>query len=116
MLMAVEITEDNLRLAVLRLAELTKEKQFVLVGRGTLAVTAPPDRRFMARSEDIDLWPQFNETAALDESRELYGEGSTFGNMGSTSSESEIGQSCPSLSAGKTEPPDSTMEKYPYSS
>jgi hypothetical protein len=32
----------------------------------------------MARSEDIDLWPRFNETAALDESRELYGEGSAF--------------------------------------
>lgn len=78
MLMAVEITEDILRLAVLRLAELTKEKQFVLVGRGTLAVTAPPDRRSMARSEDIDMWPRFNEAAALDESRERFGEGSTF--------------------------------------
>jgi len=76
--MAVEITEDILRLAVVRLAELTKEKQFVLVGRGTLAVTAPPGQRSMARSEDIDLWPRFNEKAALDESRDLFGEGTDF--------------------------------------
>ena len=76
--MAVEITTGRLGLAALRMAELTKETKFILIGRGTLAVTAPIHLRTLAVSDDIDLWPLDDEKAALDESIELCGEGSEF--------------------------------------
>jgi hypothetical protein len=39
--MAVDITLDRLKAAVIKLAELTGKNRFVLIGRATLAITAP---------------------------------------------------------------------------
>lgn len=75
--MAVEITAELLRAAALRLAELTGESSFVLVGAGSLAITAPGCGG-LARSDDVDMWPRNNETAALDECIDHLGEGSPF--------------------------------------
>lgn len=76
--MSVEITEERLRIAITRMAELTGESRFVVIGRGTLAITAPAHLRDLAQTDDIDLWPRDNEQAALDQSIELFGEGSLF--------------------------------------
>jgi hypothetical protein len=76
--MPVEITEERLGLAVRQMAKLTGETRFILVGRGTLAVTAPPHLRGLSRSDDIDMWPRDQEDAALDESIERFGEDSAF--------------------------------------
>ncbi|HEY8902341.1 MAG TPA: DUF6036 family nucleotidyltransferase [Chthoniobacterales bacterium] len=76
--MPIEITAEHLELAVRRMAELTGEMRFILVGRGTLAVTAPPHLRNLSRSDDIDIWPRDREDAALDESIERFGEDSEF--------------------------------------
>ena len=75
--MAVEITAELLRAAALRMAELTGESSFVLVGAGSLAITAPGCGE-LARSDDVDMWPRNNETAALDECIDQLGEGSPF--------------------------------------
>jgi len=48
------------------------------VGRGTLAITAPPGLTPMAVTDDVDIWPQHNETAALDECNFELGEASKF--------------------------------------
>ena len=76
--MAVEITRELFGLAIQRLAQLTGEKEFVAVGRGTLAITAPPELAQMATTDDVDLWPRYNELAALDESIFELGETSKF--------------------------------------
>jgi hypothetical protein len=55
--MSVDITLDRLKAAVIKLAELTGENRFVLIGRATLAITAPAPFQEFARSDDIDLWP-----------------------------------------------------------
>ena len=75
--MAVEITAELIRVAVLKMAELTGESSFVLVGAGSLAITAPGCGE-LARSDDVDMWPRNNETAALDECIDHLGEGSPF--------------------------------------
>jgi hypothetical protein len=75
--MAVEITAELLRAAALKMAELTGECSFVLVGAGSLAITAPAFCE-LARSDDVDMWPWNNEMAALDECIEQLGEGSAF--------------------------------------
>lgn len=75
--MAVEITAELLRAAALRMADLTGESSFVLVGAGSLAITAPGFGE-LARSDDVDMWPRNNETAALDECIAQLGEGSPF--------------------------------------
>jgi hypothetical protein len=75
--MAVEITAELLQTAVLKMAELTGESSFVLVGAGSLAITAPACGE-LARSDDVYMWPRNNETAALDECIEQLGEGSAF--------------------------------------
>ena len=75
--MAVEITAELLRAAALKMAELTGECSFLLVGAGSLAITAPACGE-LARSDDVDMWPRNNETAALDECIEQLGEGSAF--------------------------------------
>jgi hypothetical protein len=77
--MAIEITAELLRAAALKMAELTGESSFVLVGAGSLSITAP-DCGELARSDDVDMWPRTNETAALDECIENLGEGSAFHN------------------------------------
>jgi hypothetical protein len=64
--MAVDITLDLLKAAVIKLAELTGENRFVLIGRATLAITALVSFQEFTRSDDIDLWPEGNEDAALD--------------------------------------------------
>jgi len=76
--MAIEITRGLVRVAAQRLARLTGEKDFVVIGRGTLAITAPRKFRSMAMSDDLDMWPEKDEMAALDESIESLGEGSQF--------------------------------------
>lgn len=76
--MAVDITLDLLKAAVIKLAELTGENRFVLIGRATLAITAPAPFQEFARSDDIDLWPEGNEDAALDLCIQQMGEGSPF--------------------------------------
>ncbi len=76
--MAVDITLELLKAAVIKLAEITGENRFVLIGRATLAITAPSPFQEFARSDDIDLWPEGNEDAALDLSIEQMGEGSPF--------------------------------------
>lgn len=76
--MAVEITRELLGLAIQQLAQLTGEKEFVAVGRGTLAITAPPELAQMATTDDVDIWPRHNEMAALDESIFELGETSKF--------------------------------------
>ena len=76
--MAVDITLDRLKSAVFKLAELTRENRFVLIGRATLAITAPEPFQEFARSDDVDLWPEGNEDAALDLCIEQMGEGSPF--------------------------------------
>lgn len=65
-------------MAVRHMAKLTNENRFVLVGRGTLAITAPPHLRGLSRSDDIDMWPRDREDAALDESITQFGEDSEF--------------------------------------
>ncbi len=72
--MAVEITAELLRAAALKMAELTGECSFILVGAGSLAITAPACGE-LARSDDV---PRNNETAALDECIEQLGEGGCF--------------------------------------
>jgi hypothetical protein len=67
--MAVDITLDRLKAAVVKLAELTGEN---------LAITAPAPFQEFARSDDIDLWPEGNEDAALDLCIQQMGEGSPF--------------------------------------
>jgi len=74
----VEITEARIERAVLALAEITGEKEFIAVGRATLGITAPPNLRSLSMSDDIDLFPSCDETIALDESRDAFGEGSRF--------------------------------------
>lgn len=76
--MAVEITRELLGLAIRQLAQLTGEKEFVAVGRGTLAITAPPELAQLAITDDVDIWPRHNETAALEESIFELGEASQF--------------------------------------
>ncbi len=76
--MAIEITRELLGLAIQRLAQLTGEKEFVAVGRGTLAITAPPALARLATTDDIDIWPRHNEKAALEESIFELGEASNF--------------------------------------
>lgn len=76
--MAVEITEDRLRFAVQKMADLTGEKNFVVIGRGTLAITAPAHLRGFAQTDDVDMWPQHDEKSALDRSIALFGEDSEF--------------------------------------
>jgi len=76
--MAVEISRELLGVAVRQLAQLTGEKEFVVVGRGTLAITAPPELAQMAITDDLDIWPRHNEMAALDESIFELGETSRF--------------------------------------
>lgn len=76
--MAVEITRELFGLAIQQLAQLTGEKEFVAVGRGTLAITAPPKLTHMATTDDVDIWPRHNERAALDESLFELGEASKF--------------------------------------
>jgi hypothetical protein len=76
--MAVDITLDLLKAAVIKLAELTGENRFILIGRATLAITAPAPFQEFARSDDIDLWPEGNEDAALDLCIQQMGEGSPF--------------------------------------
>jgi hypothetical protein len=76
--MAVDITLDRLKAAVVKLAELTGENRFVLIGRATLAITAPTPFQEFARSDDIDVWPEGNEDAALDLCIQQLGEGSPF--------------------------------------
>jgi hypothetical protein len=49
-----------------------------LIGRATLAITAPAPFQEFARSDDIDLWPEDNEDAALDLCIQQMGEGSPF--------------------------------------
>jgi predicted nucleotidyltransferase len=75
--MAIEITTELLKAAALKMAELTGECSFVLVGAGSLAITAPASGE-LARSDDVDMWPRNNETTALDECIEHLGEGSAF--------------------------------------
>ena len=75
--MAVEITAGLLRVAVLRMAEITGESSFVLVGAGSLAITAPGYGE-LARSDDVDMWPRDNEAAGLDICIDELGEGSHF--------------------------------------
>jgi hypothetical protein len=77
--MAVEITAELLRAAALKMAELKGEYPFVLVGAGSLAITAL-GRGELARSDDGDIWPRNNETAALDECIEQLGRGGAFHN------------------------------------
>jgi hypothetical protein len=77
--MAVEITAELLRGAALKMAELTGECSFVLVGAGSLAITAL-GRGKLARSDDGDIWPRNNETAAQDECIEQLGKGRAFHN------------------------------------
>ena len=50
--MAVDIALDRLKSAVFKLAELTGENRFVLIGRATLAITAPEPFQEFARSDD----------------------------------------------------------------
>lgn len=76
--MAVDITLDRLKAAVIKLAELTGENRFVLIGRATLAITAPAPFQEFARSDDVDLWPAGNEDAALDLCIQQMGEASPF--------------------------------------
>jgi predicted nucleotidyltransferase len=76
--MAVDITLDRLKTAVIKLAELTGENRFVLIGRATLAITAPTPFQEFARSDDIDLWPEGNEDASLDLCIQQMGEASPF--------------------------------------
>ena len=76
--LAVDITLDLLKAAVIKLAELTGENRFILIGRATLAITAPAPFQEFARSDDIDLWPEGNEDAALDLCIQQMGEGSPF--------------------------------------
>lgn len=76
--MAVDITLDRLQAAVIKLAELTGENRFILIGRATLAITAPEPFQEFTRSDDVDLWPEGNEDAALDLCNEQMGEGSPF--------------------------------------
>lgn len=76
--MAVEITRELLGVAIRELAQLTGEKEFVAVGRGTLAITAPPELAQLATTDDVDIWPRHNEKAALDESIFALGEASKF--------------------------------------
>ena len=52
--MAIDITLDLLKAAVIKLAELTGENRFVLIGRATLAITAPAPFQEFARSDDIE--------------------------------------------------------------
>ena len=75
--MAVEITAGLLRVAVLKMAEITGESSFVLVGAGSLAITAPGYGE-LARSDDVDMWPRDNEAAGLDICIDELGEGSHF--------------------------------------
>lgn len=75
---AVDITLDLLKAAVIKLAELTGENRFILFGRATLAITAPAPFQEFARSDDIDLWPEGSEDAALDLCIQPMGEGSPF--------------------------------------
>jgi hypothetical protein len=72
------ITPAKLRFALTQMAELTGENKFVVIGRGSLAVTAPEHLRGLALTDDIDLWPRNNETAALDECIQRYGSDSEF--------------------------------------
>ena len=76
--MAVDITLDLLKEAVIKLAELTGENRFVLIGRATLAITTPAPFQEFDRSDDIGLWPEGNEDAALDLCIQQMGEGSPF--------------------------------------
>ena len=76
--MAIRITRRLLETATRQLARLTGEREFVAVGRSTLAITAPPRLRGMAVSDDVDMWPRAHEDAALDESNAALGEGSPF--------------------------------------
>ena len=50
--MAVDITLDLLKAAVIKLAELTGENRFILIGRDTLAITASAPFQEFARSDD----------------------------------------------------------------
>ncbi len=61
------------------MAELTGEWFFVLVGAGSLAISAL-GRGELARSDDGDIWPRNNETSALDECIEQLGRGGAFHN------------------------------------
>ena len=76
--MPVEITDKLLKAAVLKLAEITGEKSFVIVGSGSLAITAPQNYQSLARTDDVDMWPRDNEAAGLDICIEELGEGSRF--------------------------------------
>lgn len=76
--MPVEMTEARIHRAVLALARVTKESNFVAVGRATLGITAPSELQHLSVSDDVDMFTVDDELAGLDEAREQLGESSPF--------------------------------------
>jgi len=58
------LTFTSFEIAIRKAAEVYDEKQFIVVGRGSVAVTLPGSSDDLRRTNDIDLFAPFDPTKA----------------------------------------------------